>query len=63
MYRFSGFIKFCSTERNTGNTMSYLYFNEESDYSEQNAFDNEVICKNEASIMQKRSERNRMFLL
>ena len=43
--------------------MSYLYFNEESDYSEQNAFDNEVICKNEASIMQKRSERNRMFLL
>ena len=45
MYRFSGFIKFCSTERNTGNTMSYLYSNEESDYSEQNAFDNEVFAK------------------
>ena len=25
--------------------MSYLYFNEESDYSEQNAFDNEVFAK------------------
>ena len=45
MYRFSGFIKFCSTERNTGNMMSYLYFNEENNYSEQNACDNEVFAK------------------
>ena len=31
------FIKFWSSERNTGNnTMSHLYFNEESDYSEEN---------------------------
>ena len=32
---FSGFIKFWSSERNTENTMSHLYFNEESDYSEE----------------------------
>ena len=30
--RFSG-IKFWSSERNTENTMSHLYFNEESDYT------------------------------
>ena len=45
MYRLSGFIKFCFIERNTGNTMSYLYFNEESNYSNQNACDNEVFAK------------------
>ena len=35
--RFSGFIKFLSSERNTeSNKMSHLYFNEGSDYSEEN---------------------------
>ena len=34
---FSSFIKFWCSERNTENTMPDLYFNEESDYSEQNA--------------------------
>ena len=34
--RFSSFIKFSSSERNTENTISDLYFNEESDYSEEN---------------------------
>ena len=36
------FIKFRSSERNTENTMPYLRFNEESDYSEENACDSEV---------------------
>ena len=40
--RFSSVIKFRSNERNTGNTMSDLYFDEESDYSEENACDNEA---------------------
>ena len=41
--RFLGFIKFWYNERNTeNNTMSHLYFNEESDYSEENTCDNEV---------------------
>ena len=31
-----------SSERNTKNTMSHLYFNEESDYSEVSKCDNEV---------------------
>ena len=31
--RFSGFIKFWSSERNTEDTTPYLYFNEESDYA------------------------------
>ena len=31
--RFSGFIKFWSSERNTENTTPHLYFNEESDYA------------------------------
>ena len=39
--RFSG-IKFWSSERNTENTMSNLYFNEDSDYSEENKHENEV---------------------
>ena len=39
--RFSG-IKFWSSERNTENTMSHLYYNEDSDYSEENACENEV---------------------
>ena len=38
------FFKFWSSEKNTENTMSHLYFNEESDYSEENTCDNEVIC-------------------
>ena len=35
--RFSG-IKFWSSERNTENTMLHLYFNEKSDYSENEVF-------------------------
>ena len=31
-------------KKNTENTMSHLYFNEESDYSEENTCDNEVFC-------------------
>ena len=31
-----------SSERDTKNTMSHLYFNEESDYSEENTLDSEV---------------------
>ena len=38
--RFSGLIKFSSTKRNTENTMSHLYFNEESGYSEENTCGN-----------------------
>ena len=37
--RFSG-IKFWSSEKNTENMMSQLYFNEESDYVKEN----EVFC-------------------
>ena len=41
--RFSSFMKFWSSEGNTeNNTMSRLYFNEESDYSEENICDNKV---------------------
>ena len=40
--RFSSFIKFWSSERNTEYMMSHLYFNEESDYSEENICHNEV---------------------
>ena len=39
--RFWSFIKFWSREINTDNTMSDLYFNEESNYSEENTSDNE----------------------
>ena len=39
---FLGFIKFWSRERTTENTISGLYFHEESDYSEKNKCDNEV---------------------
>ena len=39
--RFSG-IKFRSSDRNTENTMSHLYFNEDSDYSDENACENKV---------------------
>ena len=35
------FSKFWSSERNTENTMSHLYFNKESDYSVENTSDNE----------------------
>ena len=38
--RFSNFIKFWSSERNTKTTLSDLYFTEESDYSEENASEN-----------------------
>ena len=41
--RFSG-IKFCFSERNTENTMSYLYSNEKSDYFKENTCENEVFC-------------------
>ena len=43
--RFSG-IKFWSSDRNTENTMSLLYFNEDTDYSEENKCENEVFRSN-----------------
>ena len=39
--RFSSFIKFLFSERNNENKMSYLFFNEESDYSKENISGNE----------------------
>ena len=47
---FSSFIKFCSSKRNTENTISDLYFNEESDYSEESTSSNEVF---HSTILQK----------
>ena len=44
MYDRSSGIKFWSSEKNTENTMSHLYFNEESDYSEENTCEKEVFC-------------------
>ena len=41
---FSSFIEFWSSERNTENMMSDLYFNEESDYSEENISNNKDFC-------------------
>ena len=41
--RFSG-LKFWSRERNTEKTMSHLYFNEKSHYSEENTWEKEVFC-------------------
>ena len=38
---FSG-MKFWSSDGNTENTMSHLYFNKDSDYSEENTCENEV---------------------
>ena len=40
---FSG-IKFWSSDGNTENMMSHLYFNEDSEYSEETTCENEVIC-------------------
>ena len=37
---FSGSIKFWSSERNTENTLTHFYFNEESRYYEENCSDN-----------------------
>ena len=42
MHDRSSGIKFWSSERNTENTMSHLYFNEESGYFKDNACENEV---------------------
>ena len=39
--RFSG-VKFWSSDRNTENKMSHLYFNEDNDYSEENTCENEI---------------------
>ena len=39
---FQVFIELWSSERITENTMSHLYFNEESDCSEENTSENEV---------------------
>ena len=39
--RFSG-IQYWSSERKTENAMSYIYFNKDSDYSEENTCENEV---------------------
>ena len=41
---FFKFIKFWSSEKDTENMISDLYFNEESDYSEENTSDNEDFC-------------------
>ena len=38
---FKNFIKFWSSERNTENEMSHLYFNKENDYSVENTNENE----------------------
>ena len=43
-YRFSSFLKFWSSKGNTENAISDLYFNEESDYSEENTSDSEYFC-------------------
>ena len=48
--RFWSLIKFWSSERNTENTMSHLYFNEESDYSEENTCDKEVQHRKKLNI-------------
>ena len=42
MIVFQVFIKFWSSEKNTENTTSHLYFNEDNDYSEGNTCNNEV---------------------
>ena len=42
MHDRSSGIKFWSSERNTENMMSHLYFNEESDYFKENTCENEV---------------------
>ena len=55
MILFHVFIKFWSSERNTENTMSHLYFNEESDYSEENACDSEVF---RSTILHRRKKLN-----
>ena len=37
-------LHFDPVKKNTENTMSHLYFNEESNYSEENTCKNEVFC-------------------
>ena len=54
---FSGFIRFWSSEKKTENTMSHLYFNEESDYSE------EIICNNEVFRSTIVHHRTKLFTL
>ena len=53
------FIKFSSSERITENTMSHLYFNEESDYSEENTCKNEVF---HSTILHHRKKLNHTHL-
>ena len=55
MIVFQVFIKFWSSERNTENTMSHLYLNEESDHSEENTCKNEVFW---SSILHHRKKLN-----
>ena len=55
MIVFQVFIKFRSSERNTENTMSNLYFNEEGDYSEENIIDNNVF---RSTILYQRKKLN-----
>ena len=57
--RFSSSIEFWSSEKNTENTMSHLYFNEESDYSEENTCNNEIFC---TTILHHRTKLN-VFML
>ena len=49
--RFWSLIKFWSSERNTENTMLHLYFNEESDYSEEDTCDSEVHHRKKLNIL------------
>ena len=44
MYDFFSGIEVLSSDRNTENVMSHLYFNEDSDYSEESTCENEVFC-------------------
>ena len=44
--RFSSFVKSWFSERNTENTLSDLYYNEQRDYSVENTSDNEEFHSN-----------------
>ena len=46
MIVFQAFLNFWSSEKNTENMKSHLYFNEESDYCEENTSGNEVFRSN-----------------
>ena len=58
-HRFSGFIKFWSSERNKENTMQHLHFNEKSVNSEENTSDNEDFCSTILQLFQFDSEEEK----